>query len=94
MAYGNLAWATKDELEHLYRDKNLSMEEIGWLYNVTRQAVYKAFKREGINTELSPQITMTCKRPQCRNEYETTRKRFRTPTGPYCSPECYKKHNL
>ena len=90
MAYGKLAWLTKDELEELYLRQHLTMQEIGDMYEVTRAAVMKALDRNGVDKSQGERFDHNC--AYCKEVFSTTRKRFKSVTGHYCSAGCYHKH--
>jgi hypothetical protein len=90
MAYGKLAWLTKEELEDLYLVRHLTMQEIGDLYSTTRAGVKKAIDRAGIDTSTAINFEYRC--AYCRTPFPTDRNRFRGPIGKYCKAEHYWKH--
>ena len=66
------------------------MAEIAKWYGVTRQAVWKAFKKEGVETRkgIATRRSATC--DECGSEYEVTRSEFRRfGKKHFCSDICY-----
>lgn len=90
MAYGKLAWLTKEELEDLYLVQHLSMQEIGDLYGTTRAGVKKALDRNGVDGSTAEHFDYNC--AYCKVSFPTSRKRFRSPIGKYCSADHYWAH--
>ena len=58
-------------------------------YGVTRQAVFYALKRAGIDTskEIAGSMYVTC--THCGYPTKRTRSRFRNTVHPFCSKDCY-----
>lgn len=90
MAYKKLAWLTKEELEDLYLTQHLTMQEIGDMFDVTRAAVLKALNRNGIDKSTAERFDIHC--AFCKEPFNTTRKRFKSAVGHYCSSDCYHEH--
>lgn len=81
---------TKDELVDLYLVKHLTMEEIARPFKVTRQCIFKALKRYGIDTTRAERFEATC--DHCGKLYSITRSRFNKQRTHYCSDTCYYTH--
>lgn len=90
MAYKKLAWLTKEELEDLYITQHLTMQEIADMFDVTRAGVLKALNRNGVDKSKAERFDVPC--VFCKEPFNTTRKRFKSVTGHYCSTECYHNH--
>ena len=90
MAYGKLAWLTKEELEDLYLVQHLTMQEIAEMYGASRAGAKKALDRNGVDGTTAEFFEYKC--AYCKEPFDTNRRRFRSPIGKYCSPEHYWAH--
>lgn len=81
---------TKEQLEDMYLVKHLTYQEIGDAFKVTRQCIYKAVKRFGIDTANGERFMVKC--DYCDKEYSLTRGRYNAQRAHYCSEECYYGH--
>lgn len=70
-----------------YTVNHLTYEEIGKLYGVTRQAVYKVIKKQGITTQQGEHVDCEC--AYCGKSFTKTRKRWKSTMYHYCSENCY-----
>ena len=71
----------------MYTEQHLTMEQIGKLYGVTRQAIYKHLKKAGVKARESEIVNVQC--VMCGQETTKHRSRMRKSRKRYCSPECY-----
>ena len=78
---------SRAELNELYCYRHLTLEEIGKIYNVTRQAIYYACKKYGIKAEQGERVLTEC--DQCGKSFERPRKNWRKRITHYCSRDCY-----
>jgi len=83
---------SKEELEDLYLNKHLTLDEIGKIYEKSRQRIWQLVKQAGIATDTAERFKVHC--PVCDIEFETTRARYRNTALHYCSTDCYQAHRL
>jgi hypothetical protein len=79
-----------ESIEDMYLNQHLTMKEIGHIFGVTRQAVYKTFKHYDIPTVTAERFSVPC--DYCNKEFETTRKVWKSSMTHYCSQGCYHAH--
>jgi hypothetical protein len=80
----------KETLEDLYLKKHMTGQEIADIAGVTRQGIYKAMDRLGIDRSAAERFTCIC--DMCGTAYELYRQRWNATSGHYCSTECYHMH--
>ena len=80
----------KDKLERWYLVDHLTMEEIGKELGITRQAVLNRFRRCRIDVGTGERFKVKC--DTCGNDYEITRKRWKSSIKHFCGHECYSKY--
>lgn len=75
----------------MYSVQHLSPSEIARLAGVTRQAVWKTLRQNGVVTHKGPgggtRVKVRC--DYCGIEYELTRARWRNAKEHFCDDECY-----
>lgn len=81
---------SKESLEDLYLAKHFTGQEIADMLGVTRQGVYKAMNRLGIDRSAAERFKATC--DHCGGLYELTRGRYNSSDAHYCSEDCYHGH--
>ncbi len=67
-----------------------SMEDIAQVLNITRQGVYKALKRMGIDTSKAQRVQRYCH--TCGKPVLRYRHRARSTNKSYCNMDCYTAH--
>lgn len=82
---------SKENLEQMYLKQHLTMEEIGKIYNLTRQGIFYRLKRFKIDRTSAERFNIKCMLPDCSNIFSITRKRFKTSQSSFCSMVCYHK---
>lgn len=71
----------------MYCVQHLTMQQIGAVFGITRQGVYKILKKAGVARAEGERVSFQCE--HCQQACETTRGRWRASRKHYCSPECY-----
>ena len=87
---GKLYEVSKEELEAMYLEQHLTMQEIGSIFNVTRQAVLKALNKHQVDKSKAERFVVPC--DYCKKPVECTRKRWRAWHTRYCNQNCYHAH--
>jgi endogenous inhibitor of DNA gyrase (YacG/DUF329 family) len=79
---------TRDQtIVHLYRDNCARMSDIGQIYGITRQAIYKVLKKQGVDTTKAQRIERKCH--TCGKTVLRRRGMIRKTEYSYCSTGCY-----
>ena len=76
----------EQEIIRLYTKDYFACSDIAKKVNVSRQGVWKALKRNHIDTR-KRQFPVECY--QCRKRFYRARKRIRNTVHPFCSVKCY-----
>jgi hypothetical protein len=79
----------REELERKYLVEHRAMSEIAEEYGCSRQTVFDAIKRFGIDGSKAERFVILC--DVCGRDFEITRKRWRLTSTHHCSSECYYK---
>ncbi|MEM2946785.1 MAG: AsnC family protein [Candidatus Bathyarchaeia archaeon] len=78
-----------DELVTLYTVHHLTMEQIGEICGVTRQAIWRRLKKMGVKAEDGEWVKFKCE--ICGKDVKLRRCEFRYRSPRFCSPDCYFK---
>lgn len=76
-----------DEIVKAYRDDLVRAQDIADKYDVTRQAIHRLLKRNGVDTSKEQRVERTC--PVCGKKVLKTRQRARDARQSFCDQECY-----
>lgn len=72
---------------NLYTVNHLTMDEIGRIAGITRQAVYKHLKKANISSDMGEKVVIFC--DLCGKQATKYRKQWRSSIKHFCSIECY-----
>lgn len=78
---------TKELLQKYYTKDNLTLEEIGALFDISKQAVHKKAQKFKINTTRARSVDIECK--HCGDEFKVSQSRFYNRNPQYCSRGCH-----
>lgn len=82
--------ATRDkDIVELYVNHHLSMENVGRLHNLSRQAVKKILNRAGVDTSKTAACWVDTTCASCENPIRVRRARYRTNIRNFCGDDCY-----
>lgn len=82
--------ADKATIVWMYVDQHMTMQEIGDVFGVTRQAVQKTLKMLGVSTHSGEWVKVACM--VCGKAFEMQRAKRRRTSKPTCSPACRKTY--